>query len=60
MAVNTSDPAFRDEFARSVASRRAELDRVLRRSKVDVVDVVTGRPYVRPLMRFFEERARRQ
>ncbi len=60
VAVNTSDPAFRDEFARSVASRRAELDRVLRRSKVDVVDVVTGRPYVRPLMRFFEERARRQ
>ncbi|MBT8489037.1 MAG: DUF58 domain-containing protein [Gemmatimonadetes bacterium] len=58
--VNTSDPDFRERFTQGVRRRRAELDRALRRSKVDVVDVVTGRPYVRPLMRFFEERARRQ
>lgn len=58
--VNSSDPDFRERFIQGVRRRRAELDRALRRSKVDVVDVVTGRPYVRPLMRFFEERARRQ
>ncbi len=58
--VNTSDPDFRERFAERVRRQRSELDRALRRSKVDVVDVVTGRPYVRPLMRFFEERARRQ
>lgn len=58
--VNTSDPDFRERFADRVRRQRSELDRALRRSKVDVVDVVTGRPYVRPLMRFFEERARRQ
>lgn len=58
--VNTSDPDFRERFAERIRRQRSELDRALRRSKVDVVDVVTGRPYVRPLMRFFEERARRQ
>lgn len=58
--VNTSDPDFRERFAERTRRQRSELDRALRRSKVDVVDVVTGRPYVRPLMRFFEERARRQ
>ncbi|MDX1493878.1 MAG: DUF58 domain-containing protein [Longimicrobiales bacterium] len=60
VVVNTSDPDFRDRFSQGVRRKRSELDRALRRSKVDVVDVETGRPYVRPLMRFFEERARRQ
>jgi len=58
--VDTSDVDFRQRFAERVERRRAELDRALRRSKVDVVDVETGRPYVEPLMRFFRERARRQ
>jgi uncharacterized protein (DUF58 family) len=58
--VDTSDVDFRQRFAERVEGRRAELDRALRRSKVDVVDVETGRPYVEPLMRFFRERARRQ
>lgn len=59
VVVDTSNPDFRERFSQGVRRKRAELDRALRRSKVDVVDVVTGRPYVRPLMRFFEERARR-
>lgn len=60
VVVNTSDPDFRERFSERVRRRREELNRSLRRSKVDVIDVTTGRPYVRPLMRFFEERARRQ
>ena len=60
VVVNTSDPDFRRTFSEKVRRGRADLDRSLRRSKVDVIDVVTGRPYVRPLMRFFEERERRQ
>lgn len=60
VVVNTSDPDFRQAFSEKVRRARADLDRSLRRSKVDVIDVVTGRPYVRPLMRFFEERERRQ
>lgn len=60
VVVDTSDDDFRRRFGERVGRRRAELDRVLRRSKVDVIDVQTGHPYVQPLMRFFRERARRQ
>ncbi len=58
--VDTSRPAFRKRFAATVAARREALDKRLRRSKVDVIDIETGEPYDRPLMRFFRERARRQ
>jgi len=60
VVVNSSDTRFREAFARRVRARREELDRSLRRSRVDVIDVLTGRPYVRPLMRFFQDRASRQ
>jgi uncharacterized protein (DUF58 family) len=60
VVVNTSDPDFRERFRTRVTARREQLDRALRRSKVDVIDIESGEPYVRPLMRFFQERARRQ
>jgi len=60
VVVNTSDESFRRAFADNVEARRSLLDRSLRKSKVDVIDIETGEPYVQPLMRFFQERARRQ
>lgn len=60
LMVDTSRPSFRKRFAETVAARREALDRRLRRSRVDVIDIETGEPYDRPLMRFFRERARRQ
>ena len=60
VVVNTSSPAFRSAFRRETERRAAELDRALKRSKVDTIDVRTGEPYVKPLMRFFQERARRR
>jgi len=60
VVVNTSSPRFRSAFGAVNAKRRADLDRALRRSKVDVIDVETGRPYVKALMRFFEQRMRRR
>jgi uncharacterized protein (DUF58 family) len=60
VVVNTSDPQFRMAFATRVANERNELDRALRKSKVDVIDIETGEPYVQPLMRFFQDRAGRQ
>jgi uncharacterized protein (DUF58 family) len=60
VVVNTSSPAFRSEFKRANALRAAALDHALKRSKVDTIDVRTGEPYVKPLMRFFRERARRR
>jgi len=60
VVVNTSSEAFRDAFRQENERRAALLDRMLKRSKVDTIDIRTGQPYVKPLMRFFRERARRQ
>ena len=59
LVVDTSNRDFRAAFASRGAESRARQDRTFRRSKVDVVDLSPGRPYLRPLMRFFEERGRR-
>jgi uncharacterized protein (DUF58 family) len=60
VVANTSNSRLRDEVASGWVRRRGELDRVLRRSKVDTIDIETGKPYVQPLMRFFQDRVRRQ
>jgi len=60
VVVNTANPDFRERFAARVGRRRDALDRELRRSRVDVIDIEAGEPYVKPLMRFFQDRARRQ
>jgi len=60
VVVNTSSADFRARFERRGREEREALDRSLRRSKVDVIDVQTGVPYVKALMRFFQDRARRQ
>jgi uncharacterized protein (DUF58 family) len=60
LVVNTSDARFRSSFSERSRAARQELDRTLRRSKVDVIDIETGEPYVRPLMRFFQDRLRRR
>ena len=60
VVVDTSSDDFRRRFAERVSRRAEHVDRALRRSRVDVVDIETGEPYVRPLMRFFQDRARRQ
>jgi uncharacterized protein (DUF58 family) len=60
VVVNTSGAAFRAAFQSGNEKRRAALDRTLRSSKVDVIDIETGEPYVKPLMRFFQDRVRRQ
>jgi uncharacterized protein (DUF58 family) len=60
VVVNTSSPGFHAAFRSVNGARRASLDRALRRSKVDVIDIETGRPYVKPLMRFFQDRMRRR
>ncbi len=60
VVVNTSDARFRAAFTERSLASRGELDRTLRRGKVDVIDIETGEPYVRPLMRFFNDRMRRR
>ena len=59
LVVDSSNRAFRAALAAGAEADAARQDRTFRRSKVDVVDLSPGRPYLRPLMRFFEERGRR-
>ena len=59
LIVDTSDREFRAALATRGTEELASQNRTFRRSKVDVVDLSPGRPYLRPLMRFFEERGRR-
>jgi len=60
VVVNTSRPSFRTAFREVDARRREALERAFRRSRVDLIDIDTGVPYVKPLMRFFQERIRRR
>ncbi len=60
VVVNTSRPAFRTAFRGVNSMRRAALDKTFRRSRVDVIDIRTGEPWVKPLMRFFQGRMRRK
>ncbi len=57
--VNTADARFRAEFSERATRVRDDLDRTFLRSRVDVIDIQTNRPYVKPLMRFFKARAGR-
>ncbi|MGI9629147.1 MAG: DUF58 domain-containing protein [Longimicrobiales bacterium] len=57
--VNTSSAAFQDRYGRRREKARRRLDRLLKRSKIDKIEVETGVSYERSLMRFFQDRARR-
>ncbi|MDX1393041.1 MAG: DUF58 domain-containing protein [Gemmatimonadota bacterium] len=59
LVVDTSDRRFREAFEEEVREVDERLDRTLRRSEVDVIDLRPDVPYVRPLMRFFKDRERR-
>jgi len=59
VTVNASDPVFRRAFARDVTDTLATREREFRKTKVDVVEISTDRPYADRLMRFFRQRAKR-
>ena len=56
--VNTSDRQFRTAYQANAERARRSLEETFRKTKVDVIEVRTGEPYVEPLMQFFRERAR--
>lgn len=58
--VDTSDRRFRQRWREHLRSEREGRERLLRKLDIDWVDVRTDLPYLRPLTRFFERRARRQ
>lgn len=59
LLADTSRPQTRRLLAERAAARDADLERLLRRLRVDLVDVDATRSYVEPLRAFFARRERR-
>ena len=57
--VDSSDPVWREAFARQAVTRQAARDAALTHAQVDRIDVTAGQDYVEPLLKFFKMRARR-
>lgn len=57
--INTHDRNVRTRFAALAEGRQAEVTRVLRRNKIDSIDLRTGDDYLPALRAFFKNRERR-
>jgi len=57
--VDTGSRRFRDAFAAARRREREALAARLRRASVDAIPISVDKPYVEPLVRFFEMRERR-
>jgi uncharacterized protein (DUF58 family) len=57
--VDTSLPWVRGAFRENWSRNQARLAKLFESHRMDHVSIETGRPYVVPLVRFFEERAKR-
>jgi uncharacterized protein (DUF58 family) len=59
LLLDSGSAAVRDRIVRIRTHARARRDGVFRRLGLDTIPLETGQPYLKPLMAFFESRARR-
>ena len=57
--INTGDRTTRARFSAQAETRRAELNRTLRRNNIDAILLRTGENYLPALRSFFKQRERR-
>ena len=57
--INTGDRTTRARFSAQAETRRAQLNRTLRRSNIDAISLRTGENYLPALRSFFKQRERR-
>lgn len=57
--INTADRATRGRFSALAETKRAELNRTLRRNSIDAISLRTGEDYLPALRAFFKQRERR-
>jgi uncharacterized protein (DUF58 family) len=57
--IDSGSRSVREAYAAAAAAERAQVQELLRRTGVDVLELSTGEPYDLDLARFFRERARR-
>jgi hypothetical protein len=58
--IDTSSQAFQTQFQARVRQRREELRRLARGAALDLIDVTTDGTHLDALVRFFQQRERRQ
>jgi uncharacterized protein (DUF58 family) len=59
LEINTADRTTRARFSALAETRRAELNRTLRRNSIDTISLRTGEDYLPALRSFFKQRERR-
>ena len=60
LIVDTSSKKVRDNFAKNRAQATEKLRKLLPASGVDLIDITTGKDYVKPLINFFKTRGKRR
>ena len=58
VAIDTNDKSFLQAFEKRATDRFLQQRELFRRNDIDHVPMTTGEPYVVPLVRFFEQRAK--
>ena len=58
--VDTSSKKVRDNFAKNRAQATEKLRKLFPASGVDLIDITTGKDYVKPLINFFKTRGKRR
>jgi len=58
--VDTSSKKVRDNFAKNRAQETEKLRKLFPASGVDLIDISTGKDYVKPLINFFKTRGKRR
>ena len=58
--VDTSSKKVRDNFAKNRAQATERLRKLFPASGVDLIDITTGKDYVKPLINFFKTRGKRR
>ena len=58
--IDTSDKAFRNEYAKQARVRMTLLDSIFKKSGVDYTRIHTGQDYVKPLLNLFKSREKRR
>lgn len=57
--LNTSDPEIRRSYAEQANERQLQINRAIRSSGVDLLELSTDSSYIPPLLNFFQTRMRR-
>lgn len=60
VSLDTSSAAVRKTYAEINARRLADFKRALARLKIDLLEIRTDKPFITPLRKFFERRAKHQ